>query len=145
MLPILSGRMQTRVFLLAVVGSLWTLILTPLLPPHSASLADRYQATFTVLAVVLILGLGWDCIYFLLQQFRWEKDWPTLFGFLNGINEGVLAWIVVRHVQLPGHPHFDGTAFLIHFTTVWLVTFLFVNGPMRFVSIRWRFRGGRLV
>jgi hypothetical protein len=28
---------------------------------------------------------------------------------------------------------------------VWIASFLFVNGPMRVVSIRWRFRGGRLV
>jgi hypothetical protein len=31
-LPTLNGRIQTRIFLLAVVGSIWTLIITPILP-----------------------------------------------------------------------------------------------------------------
>jgi hypothetical protein len=146
MVPILTGRFQTRIFVLAVIGSLTTLIVTPFLPPHSAPLGDRYQATFTTLAVVLVLGLGWDCLYYFLQQFRWEKDWPTLYGFLTGINEGIAAWLVVSYVTLPGHPPpVTGTAFVIDFTAVWIASFLFVNGPMRVVSIRWRFRGGRLV
>jgi hypothetical protein len=32
MVPTLYGRIQTRIVLLAVVGGLWTLIITPLLP-----------------------------------------------------------------------------------------------------------------
>ena len=32
MLPTLNGRIQTRVFLLLVVGGIWTLLLTPVLP-----------------------------------------------------------------------------------------------------------------
>lgn len=145
MLPILAGRIQTRIFVLVVVGALWTAIITPVLPPHRASLGDRYQATFTVLAIVLVLGLGWECVYQGLQQFRWEKDWPTLFGFLTGINEGVLTWLVIQHVSLPGTPAITGGTFLLHFTTVWLVTWLFLNGPMRVPFVHWRFRGGRII
>jgi len=145
MVPILTGRFQTRIFVLAVIGSLTTLVVTPFLPPHSASLSDRYQATFTALAVVLVLGLGWDCVYYFLQQFRWEKDWPTFYGFLTGINEGIVAWLVLSYVNLPGDPHVTPAAFIIDFTAVWIATFLFINGPMRVVSIRWRFRGGRLI
>src|SRR5262245_38466197 len=145
MLPVLSGRWQTRIFVLATIGSLTTLLVTPFCPPRDAPLGDRYQATFTVLAVVLVLGLLWDCVYYLLQQFRWEKDWPTMFGLLNGINEGILAWLVVANVTLPGHPKVTGEAFIICFTAVWIATFLFVNGPMRVVSVHWRFRGGRLL
>jgi hypothetical protein len=145
MLPILSGRLQTRIFVIAVVGSLWTLVISPFLPPHGAPLSDRYQATFTVLALVLLLGLAWEFVYQVLQQFRWEKDWPTLFGFLTGINEGLAVWLIVEHVHLPASPHITGGAFVVHFTTVWLVTWLFVNGPMRVPFVHWRFRGGRLV
>ena len=36
MLPTLSGRIQTRIFLLVVVGGLWTLIITPVLPTGAA-------------------------------------------------------------------------------------------------------------
>ncbi len=28
------------------------------------------------------------------MQFRWEKDWPTMFGYLTGINEGIVAYLV---------------------------------------------------
>jgi hypothetical protein len=145
MLPILAGRLQTRVFVLAVIGSLWTAAITPLLPPHDAPLHKRYQATFTVLAVVLVVGLAWECFYQLMQQFRWEKDWPTFFGFLTGINEGIAAWLIVTRVTLPGHPQISDTAFILHFSTVWFVTWMFVNGPMRVPFVRWRFRGGRLL
>ena len=144
MVPILRGRIHTRVFLLGVVGALWTLLITPAVPPHSAPLQARYIATFTVLGVVLCVGLAWECVYHLLQQLRWEKDWPTLFGLLTGINEAVVAWLIVSNVTLPGHPTVLGRAFLLHFITVWLVTWMFVNGPMRVLSLRWRFRGGRL-
>jgi hypothetical protein len=143
--PTLIGRIQTRIFVLAVVGSLWTLVITPLLAPHGASLADRYQATFTVLATVLVLGIGWEFVYHFLQQFRWEKDWPAFFGLLTGINEGLLVWVLLRKVGLPGDPVVPTSSFLIDFISVWLVTWMFVNGPMRVPFLRWRFRGGRLI
>lgn len=145
MVPTLLGRIQTRIFVLVVIGSIWTLIITPVLPPRGAPMADRYQATFTVLAIVLILGIGWEFLYHLLQQFRWEKDWPTMFGLLTGINEGILVWFIIRNVEIPGHPAIGTTTFIIHFATVWLVTWVFVNGPMRVPFLRWRFRGGRII
>jgi hypothetical protein len=145
MVPILLGRIETRIFLLGVIGSLWTLAITPFLPPLSAPLGDRYKATFTVLAVVLVVGLAWECLYHFLQQFRWEKDWPAFFGLLTGIPEGIVAWLIVSNVDLPTHVSVNGTAFVIHFTTVWLVTWMFANGPMRVLFLRWRFRGARII
>jgi hypothetical protein len=144
MTPVYLGRIQTRLFVLAVIGGLWTSLITPLLP-GDAPLGAKYQATFTVLAVVFVVGIVWDAIYYLAQQFRWEKDWPTMFGLLTGINEGIVAWLVVTSGYLPGHPTISGSAFAIHFTTVWLLTWLFVIGPMRVPFLRWRFRGGRLI
>jgi hypothetical protein len=144
MVPVLLGRIQTRIFLLGVIGSLWTLVITPALPPLSAPLSERYKATFTVLAVVLVVGLAWECLYHFLQQFRWEKDWPAFFGLLTGINEGIVAWIIVRGVN-PTNVSINGTAFAIHFSTVWLITWMFANGPMRVLFLRWRFRGARII
>ncbi len=144
MTPVYLGRVQTRLFVLAVIGGLWTLIITPLLPGRGA-LHDKYTATFSVLAVVFVLGIAWDGLYHLLQQFRWEKDWPTMFGLLTGINEGIVAWLVLKGGHVPGHPKINGWAFDIHFTTVWLLTWLFAIGPMRVPFLRWRFRGGRLI
>lgn len=146
MLPTLNGRMQTRVFLLVVVGGLWTLILSPVLPGLTGSLGGIYGATFTVLVTTIVLGIGWELVYHFLQQFRWEKDWPTLFGLITVVNEGALVWLLLSIGLVPGLP--DGVpfaAFLILFLTTWLWVWLIANGPMRVPFVRWRFRGGRLV
>jgi hypothetical protein len=48
--------------------------------------------TFAILLVVGVAGVAWEVLYHALQQFRWEKDWPTGLGLLTGINEGIVAW-----------------------------------------------------
>lgn len=141
MLPTLNGRLQTRVFMLATWGSLITLILTPILPGD-----PDYQTTFIILATVTVLGIVWELIYHGLMQFRWEKDWPTLFGLLTCINEGALVWLLLELEVVPG---IDGVppfwAFLILFLVTWVVIWIWTNGPMRVPLIRWRFFGGRIV
>ena len=147
MLPTLNGRIQTRIFLLVVVGSLWTGLVTPLLPA-GGDLVDRYRATFSVLATVLVVGVAWELVYHFLQQFRWEKDWPVLFGFFEGINECLLVWLLLQADVVPWIDNGDtvpGTAYLWHFITTWIVCWAFGNGPMKVVFIRWRLQGGRLV
>lgn len=144
MVPTLFGRLQTRVFVLATIGSLLTLLVTPLLP-MDAPLHEKYRATFLVLVTVLVVGLAWELLYHFLQQFRWEKDWPTLFGLLTAINEGLLVWLLVGAERIPGRPSVSGPAFVLDFLVVWIGTWLFVNGPMRIPFLRWRFRGGRLI
>jgi hypothetical protein len=144
MTPIYFGRVQTRFFVLAFVGGLWTLIITPFLP-GAAALHTKYQATFTVLALVFVLGIVWDAIYMFLQQFRWEKDWPIMYQLLVGIPEGIVAWEVLLTRSVPGHPLLSSGAFIIHFTTVWVLTWLFTIGPMRVPFLRWRFKGARLI
>jgi hypothetical protein len=145
MVPVLWGRIQTRLFLLAVVGSAVTALVTPLLPA-GGPLAARYQVTFVVLATVAVLGVGWELIYHELMMFRWEKDWPTLFGLLTMVPEGLLVWELLRRSLVPFigvRPSPD--VFLIHFCAVWIAVWLVANGPMRVLFLRWRFRGGRLV
>ncbi len=143
MVPTLFGRIQTRIFVLAVVGGLWTLLITPFLPVMGP-LGDRYRATFAVLFVVIVAGVAWEFLYHLLQQFRWEKDWPTMFGLVTGVPEGIVVWLLVSAGWAPGSPDVPGSAFVIQFATTWLVAFLFVNGPIRVIFLRWRFRGGRV-
>ena len=145
MVPTLNGRIQTRIFLLAVVGGLITLIIVPVLP-GSAPLGDKYQNGFLVLLSVAVLGVLWELLYHLLMQWRWEKDWPTLFGLVEGIPEGTLIWVLLVVGAIPGIVgSVGGAAFLIQFILVWLGVWLVANGPMRVPFIRWRFRGGRLV
>ena len=142
MVPTLYGRIQTRIVLLAVVGGLWTVFITPFLPTD-APLGTSYQTTFPVLLSVLILGVGWEFIYHLLQQFRWEKDWPTFFGLVTVIPEGMLLWSLIIAGRIPGVDGVPLAAFLIQFLTTWLVVWLIANGPLRIFFIRWRFQGGR--
>lgn len=145
MVPTLIGRVQTRLFLLAVIGGLVTAVITPALPV-SGSLGQRYQSTFVVLAAVAVLGVGWELVYHLAMQWRWEKDWPTLFGLITLVPEGFLVWELATRQLLPGLPGPVPTSvFVIDFLLVWLAVWLFGNGPMRVLFIRWRFQGGRLL
>lgn len=139
MLPTLNGRIQTRVFVLLVVGGLWTLLITPLI-------GQSYATTFVVLLAVTVLGVGWELIYHFVQQFRWEKDWPTLFGLLTAVNEGALLWLLIAVRAVPGLPRqVPLGAFLVQFLTTWIIVWLMVNGPMRVPFVHWRFRGGRVI
>ncbi|WP_420121285.1 hypothetical protein [Nakamurella sp.] len=142
MVPTLYGRIQTRIVLTLVVGGLWTLIITPFLPTGEP-LGPSYRMTFIILLTVLVLGIVWEFLYHGLQQFRWEKDWPTFFGLLTGINEGLLVWILLKAGAIPGVGDVPVSVFLIQFITTWLVIFLVVNGPVQIFFSRWRFRGGR--
>jgi hypothetical protein len=145
MVPTLMGRIQTRLVLLAVIGGLVTLVIVPALP-GSAPLSDKYRNGFLVLASVMVLGVLWELLYHLLMQWRWEKDWPTLFGLLTGIPEGLLIWLLLSAGHIPGIVGSVSAAqFVIQFSLIWLAVWLVANGPMRVPFIRWRFQGGRLV
>ncbi|WP_433634273.1 hypothetical protein [Nocardia sp. CA-120079] len=147
MLLTLSGRIQTRILVLGVIGLLVAVILTPVLPTGSLSLGNAYRVTLSVLLATVLLGVLWELLYHFLQQFRWEKDWPTLLGFWTVINEAALMWVLVDHttIVLPRALHPSPTAFLIQFIVTWIVFWLVVNGPMRVVFHRWRFQGGRFL
>ncbi len=144
MLPTLNGRIQTRIFMLVVFGGLITLVLTPILPGD-----PDYRTTYLILAAVLVLGIVWELIYHGIQQFRWEKDWPTMFGLITAVNEGALVWLLLDLELVPGidYPS-DGVpfwAFFIDFAVIWFIVWVWTNGPMRVPFIRWRFFGGRIV
>jgi hypothetical protein len=144
MVPTLIGRIQTRLVLLAVIGGLVTLVIVPVLP-GSAPIGDKYRDGFLVLITVAVLGVFWELIYHFLMQWRWEKDWPTLFGLVTLIPEGLLVWILLSARAVPGIVGtVGGAAFLIQFLAVWLAVWFVANGPMRVPFIRWRFLGGRL-
>lgn len=159
MTPTLFGRIQTRIFVLLVVGGTWTLLVVPFLPVTGPDLVitrfdlegilEVHEAAYSILIGVTILGCLWELLYHLLQQFRWEKDWPTFFGFITIVNEGLLVWFLGSIGLFGDNAEFvidqEPLAFWILFATTWIVTFLFVNGPIRVLSPRYRFRGGRLI
>jgi hypothetical protein len=136
------GRVQTRLFLVFTVGLLWTLVITPFL---SLPDDDRYKVTLTTLVWVAVLGVFvWEPLWHLLQQFRWEKDWPAIYLLFQAIPEAVLVRVVLVRILDASGPVGVGT-FALHFGTTWLAIFLFAQGPMRVPFLRWRFRGGRIL
>lgn len=152
MTPTLFGRIQTRLIMMATIGVIWTAIIGPFLPRpsvagQSIALNDMYKALFTAVLVVAIVGVVWELIYHGLQQFRWEKDWPTIYGLFLGITEGIVAYLILNAGlpwdQRPPGQSFPLPAFLIMFITLWVIIWAFTNGPMQIISLRWRFRGGR--
>lgn len=147
MLPTLNGRLQTRVLGLGIIGFFVALVITPVLPTGDLSLAQSYRVTLSLLLAVVLVGVPWELFYHGLQQFRWEKDWPTLFGLLTAVNEGIVVWFLVRYTTVVVSEDLRPslTAFLIQFIITWLAFWLIVNGPMRVVFHRWRFAGGRFI
>jgi hypothetical protein len=142
MTPTLAGRIQTRIFLVLVIGIPWTLLIGPALPrPEGATLGDLYEVLLTAVVVVAVFGIAWELLYQWLQQYRWEKDWPTLFGLITGVPEAISTYLILLAFGFD----VDTGAFLIQFTTLWILVWLVANGPMRVVFPRWRFRGGRLL
>ena len=146
MIPTLLGRIQTRIFVLAIIGSIVQLIFSPILPEvGGAPLGTLYKATFAILIATIVLGVLWEFAYHALMQFRWEKDWPTLFGLITIVNEGALVWLVIKADLVPGvSKGLPFSTFAVDFVLVWIFTFLFVNGPMRVPFLRWRHVGGRI-
>lgn len=145
MIPTLAGRLQTRVFVLATVGAALTGLIVPVLPGTSGPLGATYKAAFLMLLAVMVAGLGWELVYHLLMQFRWDKDWPTLFGLVTAVPEGLVMWLLLDAGLVPGVGDVAASTFFTMFAFVWAGQWLFVNGPMRVVSVQWRLRGGRLL
>jgi hypothetical protein len=156
-LPTLNGRLQTRIFLVVVVGTVWTLIVTPfvrLFVDGDPTLSQTYTVTFTILFLVLLLGILWELVYHALMQFRWEKDWPTLFAYLTVVNEAILVYLVAKGLASTDAdaPEWrrllEGltvTPFLVHILSTWIVIQLFASNLLRPLFPRWRYRGGRIV
>jgi hypothetical protein len=136
MTPTLSGRIQTRLVLLALVGVPWTMVLTPLLPGDV-----RSRQALAALLVVAGLGVGWELLYHACQQLRWDRDWPSLFALAAGVPEGMLAWLVLRQLGLAPPSRL---AYVLFFGTTWLLVWLVTQGPVRVLAPRWRHTGGRL-
>jgi hypothetical protein len=136
--PTLIGRWQTRIALLGTLGVLVSTLF---------ALAYGTALFFLVLAYVAAFGLVWDVLYIALQRLRWDRDWPAAFQVLNGLVEGALVYGLIATVGLPGIA--PGAVplplFVAHYGTVWLVTFLWAQGPMRALFPFWRFHGGRIV
>lgn len=172
MTPVFLGRIQTRIYVSLLIGGLWTLLITPFLlidPPGPEGfgpvfaidtmggtnpIVQTYKLTFAALLITTVFGcLVWEPIYHLLMQFRWEKDWPAFFHLLQVFPEGLSTFLLLHvavlnpfgDIGLDKEQFVPVPAYIFLFSTTWIITWLFANGPMKIFFIRWRFNGGRLV
>ena len=136
MTPSLSGRIQTRLLLLTIVGVPVTLLVAALL--GGVTLAGG----LAVLAVMAVLGVAWELLYHLLQQRRWDKDWPSILALVVGVPEALVAWQVLG--AWDARPD-SAVAYSLLFGIVWTAVWLALQGPMRVLAPRWRFHGMQLV
>ncbi|MBA3338247.1 MAG: hypothetical protein H0T54_00555 [Geodermatophilaceae bacterium] len=139
----LAGRIQTRVLIYTVLGGIWTALVTPVLPTRLL-LGASYEMAFTVLGLLVGLGGFWELVYHLLQQFRWDKDWPSIFSLLAGVPEGALLWLLLRTHSWFWDVPVTARAFWLLFISTWLVIWAVLSGPIRVLLVRRRWRGGRL-
>ncbi len=155
MTPTLNGRIQSKLFLLLIIAPLWTLLVTlvliPLVSGSDATMTASYGVVFLnalqVLVWVAVVGVLWELLWHAMQQRRWEKDWPILYGLLQFIPEGIVAFLLVNP-NIGGLTTGGGVptaAFLVHFISTVFVTWFWINGPHRVLFVRWRFEGGRFV
>ncbi len=141
MTPTLFGRIQTRLIVVIAVGFTWSFFASPFLSLFGGTVGATYGATFLAIILTAVFGaVIWEPIYHLIQQYRWEKDWPTGLGLVTMFNEGILVFLVLRAMVAV-----NGFVFFLHFTSTWLLIWFVLNGPIRVLLPRWRFRGGRLI
>lgn len=140
MTPTLLGRWQTRIFLLATVGTLVTwLFVVGIVGGHPSP--DYWW----VLLYVGLLGIGWDVIYNFLIQFMWDHDWPGIFQFAAAVVEGLFLGGIFWFFGLPPSvpkADFMPILFISHYSLVWVSIYCFSWVGMRLLFPRWRFRGG---
>ena len=134
--PTLLGRIQTRLLLLVVVGVPLTLLVATLL--NGVTLPDGLMT----LAIMAVVGVAWELLYHLLQQLRWDKDWPSIAALAAGVPESLVTWQVLAALDVkPGATW----AFGLHFGLVWVAAWLVAQGPMRVLAPQWRFHGMQFV
>ncbi len=143
MTPTLSGRWQSRLFLLWTMG----LFVTWFFASYFQALSpfeEVFHVPFVLLAYVTLLGFGWDVLYNYLQLFRWDSDWPPVYQFFAGIAEGALLLLLIRADAVGSVPlDLSFEMFFWHYGSVWFATFFVSQSFMRVLFPQWRFRGGQ--
>ncbi len=139
MTPTLLGRWETRLLLLATVGVVVTIIV--------GLLVHNFATPFAVLGYVFLFGVVWDIFYQATINYRWDRDWPTVFQVLAGIVEGALVWFLAHAGLLPGvaPAKLPFGVFIGMYATIWVLTFMIAQGPLRLFLVRWRYQGGEVV
>lgn len=150
MTPTLLGRWQTRLATFLTIGVIVSFFFAVFYNPEERNDGNPgaiNEDFFIVLFAIMLIGLLWDIAWILVQRLRWDRDWPPAFQWATAIIEGVLVWILLDNGALPWIPEEEappGSVFVFHYGLVFLLIFIWVQGPMRALLPRWRFHGGRI-
>ncbi|MGI9477227.1 MAG: hypothetical protein ACR2PI_11030 [Hyphomicrobiaceae bacterium] len=144
MTPTLLGRWQTRFLLYAIIaipvtlafsyaliGRLWP----PSLPP------------FVFVTAIMVVGFVLDIAYVQIQRFRWDNDWPFAFQFFFSILEFLIAYGLMSlgwFDHLTSGVRIEFTTAALHFTLVFVPSFLALLGGIQIFLTDWRFKGGEI-
>jgi hypothetical protein len=154
MVPTLKGRWSTRILLFLWIGVPITFLFSLFVAGPGSSrlplIGLHYDILpFQILSLLLIVGLILDPVYFYIQQFRWERDWPFAFQFFFSIIEfvivlGLVWWGVLDFTRPRSQLHTSESYFLytLHFALVFIPSFIAVLGFIQIFMIRWRFKSG---
>ncbi|MBZ0297000.1 MAG: hypothetical protein K8L99_30855 [Anaerolineae bacterium] len=135
MTPTLGGRWQSRIFILGTAGLIVTLLF--------GAVIGNYVTPLLILGVVIVAGFFWDALYTFLQTYRWDQDWPPAYVLFAGIFEGIMAGIIIN--VIPGFPLPTIGQFVVHYSLVWIASYIMQFSIMRVLFPRWRYYGGRVV
>jgi hypothetical protein len=145
MIPTLTGRWHTRFLLFVVIGLPVTLVWSWAVAGFGARLDS---VPFLVIVTIFVVGLLLDPIYIQIQLFRWDRDWPFAYQFISMIFEFLIVVLLIRFDVLPylrasTLATFNDTLnVVIHFTLVFIPSFIALLGFVQIFMVRWRFKGG---
>lgn len=147
MTPTLAGRWQSRLLLFVFIGLPVTLVYAWV--QAGGDLTNLSRVPFLFLALLLLVGLVLDPVYYWIQTYRWERDWPFVFQWVAMWAE---FWIVAVLIGIGLAPFLEADevfpsedAFwstVLHFTLVVIPSFLALLGGLQVFMVRWRFKGG---
>jgi hypothetical protein len=140
----LRGRLETRWFLATAVALPWTVSWALFLRPGSGGARMTAQSAAATVLVMALLGSAWELAYHGFQQLRRDRDWPSALVLASVPAEAGPLWWTTG--ALPHHlvHRAPGASFTVLVGSAWLLMWLFAQGPMRVLFVRWRINGGRL-
>jgi hypothetical protein len=148
MTPTLLGRWQIRFFLLGTVGVIVALVTGKLVGDVAGVPSLSYGITtlpLFVLLYVFVQGVILDLLYQYIISYRWDRDWPTPFQVAAGIFEGVLLWILIQFLPLPGvdRTKLPLLVYFAQYAITWFCIFVLTQGMLRVLWPNWHYHGGQ--
>ncbi|TPQ51884.1 hypothetical protein C2U72_06165 [Prosthecomicrobium hirschii] len=159
MTPTLFGRLQTRLALYLLIGLPVTLVIA--FRASGWSWPPAAEPCWFI-ATLFALGLVLEPVYFQMQRFRWDQDWPFAFFAFFSVMEFLAVYAAMRLDWLPYLPaclqsRLDPARQVLvcqlpsltlaeaaaHFALVFVPMLIALLAGLQIFMVRWRYRGGQ--